>query len=104
MDGEPLFFSATHLGLALFGLNVLVLGSLSVSRFAPNVIRQRPVTGAVEQTTADILKSRLRIELGLTLVLVAAAIWIVMAARHGRDDKNWAYGTLLVLLGYWLKF
>jgi hypothetical protein len=37
MEGEPLIFAASHLGLALFSLSLLALFSLSISQFAPNV-------------------------------------------------------------------
>jgi hypothetical protein len=33
----------------------------------------------------------------------ASALWIIVVARHSHDDVNWAYGTLPMLLGYWLK-
>lgn len=40
----------------------------------------------------------------LTLEMGGAAIWIIFVAEHQSDDKTWAYGTLGMLLGYWLKW
>jgi hypothetical protein len=104
MDGEPVIFATVHLGLALFSLSVLALASLSVSQFAPNAPGRQTRIGKAAKTPRDIWSARLRLQLALTLVLGAAAIWIISTARHDRNDANWAYGTLLTLLGYWLRF
>jgi hypothetical protein len=37
------------------------------------------------------------------LAIGGAAIWIIVVAADGLDDRRWAYGTLGVVLGYWLK-
>jgi hypothetical protein len=104
MDGMPLIFSARHLGLALFSLSLLALASLSISRFAPNAPWRQSRIGKAEKAPTDIRWGRVRVQLALTLVFGAAAIWIIVAARHGPDDENLAYATLLMLLGYWLNF
>lgn len=104
MDAEPLIFSTGHLGLALFSLSLLALASLSISQFAPNAPGIHAGIGKAETTPRDIRRARVRVQLALTLILGVAAIWIIAVGRHGHDDGNWAYGTLLMLLGYWLKF
>ena len=101
-----MFFTASHLGLALFSLCVLTLGSLSISKFAPNAPSTQ--TRSAGMATAPPFwrgagSRRVRMRLALTLVLGGAAFWIIEAARDAHDGKTWAYGTLAMLLGYWLK-
>jgi hypothetical protein len=103
MEGEPLIFAASHLGLALFSFSLLALFSLSISQFAPNVPNRKMRTGETKAIRSNIRSKRLWIQAALTSVLGAAALWIIVVARHSHDDVNWAYGTLLMLLGYWLK-
>ena len=94
-------------GLALFILSIMVLGCFSFSRHAPNAppfeVGDRILAKSTlyhRWTTA----ARLRIQLVLTLAMGGAAIWIIVVAEHGPDDKKWAYGTLAMLLGYWLRW
>jgi hypothetical protein len=39
----------------------------------------------------------------LTLILGAAAVWIIATTSLGPDDKRWAHGTIGALVGYWAK-
>ena len=95
------------LGLALFMFSVMVLGCFSLSRYAPDA----PPAKVGDQALANSFlyhrwaqAPRLRIQLVLTLPISAAAIWIIVVAEHAPDDKTWAYGTLAMVLGYWLKW
>ncbi len=95
-----------YLGLALFIFSLLVLGCLSLSRYAPNVPRsevrlRRLARGLLYDHWAAV--THLRMQVALTLALGGAAMWIIVAKEHGADDKKWAYGTLGTLLGYWVK-
>ena len=95
------------LGFALFLLSVMVLGCFSLSRYAPNAhpaeVGDRMLAKSFPyHRWAE--AARLRIQLVLTLPISAAAIWIIFVAEHGPDDKAWAYGTLAMVLGYWLKW
>jgi hypothetical protein len=96
-----------YLGLALFICSVLVLGCFSLSRYAPNA----PPAEVNDRALAKSFSyhrwakaARFRIQFVLTLAMGGAAIWIIVAAKHGTDDKTWAYGTLGMVLGYWLKW
>lgn len=94
------------LGLALFLLSALVLGCFSLSRYAPNAppakMRDRSVARSfLYHRWAR--APRIHIQLAMTLVMVGAAIWIIVVAEQEPDDRTWAYGTLAMLLGYWLK-
>jgi hypothetical protein len=39
----------------------------------------------------------------ITAVLLAAALYVILARKFSAQDKNWAYGTLGTLVGFWLK-
>jgi hypothetical protein len=105
-EPEERELTVQFLGLALFIFSVLVLGCFSLSRFAPTA----PPSEVTDRSLAKSFlyhrwaaAARLRIQLVLTLAMGAAAIWIIVVAEHGLDDKKWAYGTFAMLLGYWLK-
>jgi hypothetical protein len=98
--------TSQNLGLALFFFSALVLGCLSFSRYAPDMPRSEVRARMLARKLLSdhlAIGGRLRMQLVLTLALGGAAIWIIVAAEHGPDDKKWAYGTLGTLLGYWLK-
>ncbi len=95
-----------YLGLALFGFTVILLSCLSISNYAPDIAR----SGAGFQALSkNIIENRwkafshLRMQMALTLILGAAAIWITASTGHGHDNKKWAYGTIGALVGYWAK-
>ena len=96
-----------YLGLLLFLVSAMVLGCFSLSRYAPNAPpvemrdRARAKSFLYHRWAAA---PRLRIQLVLTLAMGGAAIWIPVVAKHGSDDRTWVYGTLAMLLGYWLKW
>ena len=39
----------------------------------------------------------------LSLILLAASVFVILAKRFGPKDKHWAYGTVGTLIGFWLK-
>jgi hypothetical protein len=39
----------------------------------------------------------------ITIVLLAAALYVILARNFSAQDKNWAFGTLGTLVGFWLK-
>lgn len=95
-----------YLGLALFILSVLLLGCLSLSRYAPTAPLSEVPFRMLARNRLRLRVAavgRLRMQVVLTLALGGAAIWIISATAHGPDDKKWAYGALGTVLGYWLK-
>jgi hypothetical protein len=96
-----------YLGLALFIFSVFVLGCLSLSRYAPTAPLSKVPFRLLARNRLRLrmaAAARLRMQVVLTLVLGGTAIWIIIAAEHGPDDKKWAYGTLGIVLGYCLKW
>ncbi len=95
-----------YLGLALFLFSVILLCCLSISNYAPNIARPGAGFQAFTKNIVDHrwrAFSHLRMQTALTLLLGAAAVWIVATTNLGPDDKKWAYGTIGVLVGYWAK-
>jgi hypothetical protein len=39
----------------------------------------------------------------VSVVLLAAALFVILTKKYGPQDKHWAYGTLGTIVGYWLK-
>jgi hypothetical protein len=39
----------------------------------------------------------------ISLVLLGATLFIILAKKYQPKDKHWAYGTLGMVVGFWLK-
>ena len=42
-------------------------------------------------------------QIGITLLLLAASLFVILSSRYEPKDKNWAYATVGTLVGFWLK-
>jgi hypothetical protein len=42
-------------------------------------------------------------QIGITLLLLAASLFVILSSRYEAKDKNWAYATVGTLVGFWLK-
>ncbi len=38
----------------------------------------------------------------ITVALMAASLFVILAKRYSPDDKRWAYATIGTILGFWL--
>src|SRR5262249_21045564 len=58
-----------------------------------------------ENTHAMAQRERYRLfgSIAVSVLMAGLAIWIIQRPRLRRDGFQWAYGTLGVILGYWLK-
>lgn len=45
---------------------------------------------------------RLRMAVGVSLLVLIAALWIILVASYPADQEKWAYGAIGAILGYWL--
>ena len=41
-------------------------------------------------------------QIALSIIVMAASLFIILAARFGPKDKHWAYATVGTILGFWL--
>ena len=55
-----------------------------------------------EQKATDTFKSAMQVV--VTIAILAAALFIILAKRYTPTDKHWAYGTIGFIMGFWLKF
>jgi hypothetical protein len=39
----------------------------------------------------------------VTLALLSSSLFVILSARYQQKDKNWAYSTIGVIVGFWLK-
>ena len=85
------------ISVAVFSLTVvamIVVGNLPPyvllrgAFFAPGLPSQVPV--------------RAIMQIALTLMCAAAALVVILSRRRKPEDKNWAYGAMGTLLGFWL--
>jgi hypothetical protein len=95
-----------YAGLALFLFSVILLACLTLSDYAPDAARSGAAFRMFSRNVIDHRwrgVARLRMQTALTLLLGAAAVWIIATTDVGPDDKRWAYGTIGALVGYWAK-
>jgi len=39
----------------------------------------------------------------VSLVLLAAGLYVILSKQYDAQDKHWAYGTVGTLVGFWLR-
>jgi len=39
----------------------------------------------------------------VTMIVLAAAIFIVMSDHYSEDARKWAYGAICTIIGFWLR-
>ena len=42
-------------------------------------------------------------QVGLSMIFLIAALFVILTKRYAPQDKHWAYGTIGTVVGYWLK-
>ena len=42
-------------------------------------------------------------ELLVTVLLLAAALFVILSKRYDAKDKHWVYTTVGIIIGFWLK-
>jgi len=46
---------------------------------------------------------RMTVQILISVLLAALSLFVVLSDRYGAKQQHWAYGTIGVLLGFWLK-
>jgi hypothetical protein len=49
------------------------------------------------------LSTRMIVQILISLLLAALSLFVVLSDRYGAKQQHWAYATVGVLLGFWLK-
>ena len=83
-----------NIGIALFALAVVALATI---RFLA-----QPRRGA-ERLEAEALDPRLVMQIVISLVILAAGLWVILSKTYEHDTVKWAYGAVGIVIGFWLK-
>jgi hypothetical protein len=46
---------------------------------------------------------RMIVQILISVLLAALSLFVIVSGRYGVKPRHWAYGTIGVLLGFWLK-
>jgi hypothetical protein len=111
----------SYLPIILFALTVVALGYTSFKRkkFEINIsLWGSREVGATIRTRDEAYKGKVdpplcaplnkfslrgRMQVLVSLVLMASAVLIVLSHAYDPQEKHWAYGTLGTILGFWLR-
>jgi hypothetical protein len=39
----------------------------------------------------------------ISAILMAASLLVILSRKYGPKEQNWAYGTIGMLIGFWMK-
>jgi hypothetical protein len=74
--------------------------------FSPVWLQEPPhathARGVLPQLGSNI-DPRLTMQIAVSLVLLAATLFVILANRYQPKGKHWAYTTLGMVIGFWLK-
>jgi hypothetical protein len=51
----------------------------------------------------SVLNFRLVMQVIVTLLLLPATLFIILSKRYAPKDQHWAYTTVGLIIGFWLK-
>ena len=57
----------------------------------------------IQVLSTDRVDPRLVMQVMVSLVLFGAALYVILSKSYQPKDKNWAYSTLGMVIGFWLK-
>jgi hypothetical protein len=104
------FFAATIIALILLRLvpgwvpassNDLTELLYSWGLWVREDLAQAP-SGAPAPSSAAGIRTRDLMQVVVTIIFSAAALFAIFSKRFKPADKNWAYSAVAVILGYWL--
>jgi hypothetical protein len=97
--------------LILFALFVATIIALVLLQLVPPWVpaSSNDLTGSlyswglwVREGGSPGIRTRDLMQVVVTIVFSAAALFAIFAKRFKPAEKNWAYGAVAVILGYWL--
>ena len=89
-------------------LLAVTLLALVIMRFvlAPNLIPLGSAlgdsAGVDTASTFEPVQTKFVITAAVSLVVLAASLFVILSKRYTTADTKWAFGTVGTLLGYWL--
>ena len=85
------FFFSVPGALAIVGLGILVLARNAGER------RTAPRTRVAADAARPVM------QIAVSVVMLAAGLWVILSGHYGADAMHWASGAIGTVVGYWLK-
>jgi hypothetical protein len=63
----------------------------------------KPSPRVPPKVTSSSLDYRVLMQILLSVLLVCASLYVVLAAHYDPNSKHWAFGTLGTIMGFWLR-
>ena len=57
----------------------------------------------MEELKKQIISRWMDVRVVVTLIVLGSALYIILSQNYGEADQKWAYGSVRIILGYWLK-
>lgn len=54
-------------------------------------------------TKADLAKQRFVVQCIVSLASLALAVYLIISSKDGSKSREWAFGTIGMMLGFWMK-
>lgn len=86
------FFTSFPGVVTLAGLVILIIGRLSQPGARPGFPPFAPDAPPTVMAT----------QIAITMIVLVASLYIVLADRYPTDTEKWAFGTIGLLIGYWM--
>jgi hypothetical protein len=83
------FFLSVPGALVVVGLGILLLSRRGARR-----------SGRAYVSEPDV---RLAMQIVVSLVILAAGLWVMLSGHYAEDATRWAAGAVGTVVGYWLK-
>jgi len=77
------------------------LSAVEHERGAPGI--RLPAGQTPSQYVTLQIRRREIIQIGLSLVLLLASLFVILSKLYEPGEKHWAYGIIGTLIGFWLK-
>ncbi|HEX4156935.1 MAG TPA: hypothetical protein VHY79_00540 [Rhizomicrobium sp.] len=90
-------------GLALFVAGVVALVFAQTTAIAAKYILYYTLRLHANAQTLPWMAYAPTMPVVITVVLLVAALYMILARNYSPQDRHWAYGTLGTLVGFWLK-
>jgi hypothetical protein len=79
---------------------------INIPKEYPQAARRVPkghVMAAASRSSFSNIDHRIIMQILLSLLLVGASLYVVLAEHYDPNSKHWAFGTLGTIMGFWLR-
>jgi hypothetical protein len=79
-----------------------VIAALGIAGLVAKAAADRQAGGASGFSNPNSPTARV-MQVGLSLVVVGAALYVILFKPDAPEDHKWAYGAVALVLGFWLR-